>query len=145
MEAAVFAASLHDIGKIGISDDILLKPSKLTEEEFAWIQKSPQWGWMTLHELDGFQQAALFILHHRECVDGSGYPNGLKGEDIPLGSRIIAVADSYDALTTKRPYRVALTRSEALEELIRCSGAQFDVQVVNAFCASLALAGAATT
>ena len=132
-ETAVFAASLHDIGKIGIPDHILLKPGKLTEEELAWIQKCPEWGWMTLRHLDGFQEAARIVLHQCERMDGTGYPQGLKGEEIPLGSRMITIADSYDALTTNRPYRTALTREEALAELDRCSGAQFDPQVLNAF------------
>ena len=136
-ETAVFAASVHDIGKIGVPDHILLKPGKLSEEEFAWIQKYPEWGWMSLRHLDGFQQAALLVLHQHERVDGSGYPNKLRGEEIPLGSRIITVADSFDALTTDRPYRRALSHAEALGELIRCSGSQFDPEVVNAFRVSL--------
>jgi len=132
-KTAVFAASLHDIGKLGVPDHILLKPSKLSDDEFAWIQKYPEWGWNTLRQVDGFEQAALLILHQHERVDGSGYPNKLRGEEIPLGSRIIAVADSYDALTTDRPYRSALSRTAALAELIWCSGTQFDAEVVNAF------------
>jgi len=136
-ETAVFAASVHDIGKIGVPDHILLKPGKLSEEEFAWIQKYPEWGWMSLRHLDGFQQAALLVLHQHERVDGSGYPNKLTGEEIPLGSRMITVADSFDALTTDRPYRRALSHAEALGELIRCSGSQFDPEVVNAFRVSL--------
>ena len=136
-ETAVFAASVHDIGKIGVPDHILLKPGKLSEEEFAWIQKYPEWGWMSLRHLDGFQQAALLVLHQHERVDGSGYPNKLRGEEIPLGSRIITVADSFDALTTDRPYHRAFSHAEALAELIRCSGSQFDPEVVNAFRLSL--------
>jgi HD-GYP domain-containing protein (c-di-GMP phosphodiesterase class II) len=132
-EKAVVAASLHDIGKIGVPDHILLKPDKLSGEEFAWIKQYPVWGWDTLRLCDGFQEAALLVRHQHERVDGSGYPNGLKGEEIPLGSRIITVADSYDALTTDRPYRPALSRAAALAELTRCSGTQFDVEVVKAF------------
>jgi HD-GYP domain-containing protein (c-di-GMP phosphodiesterase class II) len=133
IETAVFAAALHDIGKIGISDHILLKPEKLSEEESAWIRKYPEWGWMTLRHVDGLQEAALLVLHQHERMDGSGYPLGLKGEEIPLGSRIIAVGDAYDALTTNRPYRTALSEAAALDELIRCSGTQFDPEVVDAF------------
>jgi HD-GYP domain-containing protein (c-di-GMP phosphodiesterase class II) len=133
----VSAASLHDIGKAGISDQVLLKPGKLTPEELAWIQKYPEWGWMTLSQVEGFQKAALLVLHQHEKIDGSGYPKGLRGEEIPLGSRIIAVAESFDALTTDRPYRNALSRKAALEELMRCSGTQFDPEVVNAFLTTL--------
>jgi HD-GYP domain-containing protein (c-di-GMP phosphodiesterase class II) len=136
-ETVVFAASLHDIGKAGISDDILLKPDKLNEQERAWIEKYPEWGWMTLRQIEGFQRAALMVLHQHERIDGSGYPKRLKGEEIPLGSRIIAVAESFDALTTNRPYRNALSREAALDELMRCSGTQFDPEVVNAFLLTL--------
>src|SRR5262245_30728577 len=136
-ETAVFAASLHDIGKIGIPDHILLKPGKLTDEEFAWIQKCPEWGWMTLRHLDGFQEAALLVLHQCEHIDGTGYPGKLKGDEIPLGSRIITVADSDDALTTNRPYRTALSPDDALAELLRCAGAQYDPVVVKAFSAAI--------
>jgi HD-GYP domain-containing protein (c-di-GMP phosphodiesterase class II) len=104
-ETIGFAASLHDLGKVAIPDHILLKPGELTEEEFGWIQQYPVWGWTTLQEVDGLNQAALLILHHHERVDGRGYPKGLRGKQIPLGSRIINVADSYDAITTARAYR----------------------------------------
>ena len=133
IETAAFAAALHDIGKIGVPDHILLKPGKLSADEFVWIQKYPEWGWMTLHQVAPFEQAATLILHVYERMDGSGYPNGLRAKEIPLGSRIIAVADSYDALTTDRPYRAALSGPAALTELIRCAGTQFDLDVVNAF------------
>jgi len=132
-EIAVFAASMHDVGKIGVPDHILMKPGKLDEEELAWIQKYPEWGWMTLRNLEGFEQAALLVRHQHERIDGSGYPDRLGGEDIPLGSRLIMVADSYDALTTDRPYRQAVSQAAALAELIRCSGRQFDPEVVDAF------------
>jgi HD-GYP domain-containing protein (c-di-GMP phosphodiesterase class II) len=137
IEKVVFAASLHDIGKIGVPDHILLKPGSLTAEEFQWIQKHPEWGWMAIRNVDGFQEAALLILHHHERLDGRGYPSRLRKDEIPLGSRIIAVADSYDALTTNRPYRTARTRGEALNELARCREVQFDPDVLNAFFASL--------
>jgi HD-GYP domain-containing protein (c-di-GMP phosphodiesterase class II) len=136
-EKVVFAASLHDIGKIGVPDHILLKPGSLTDEEFGWIKKHPEWGWMAVRNVNGFQDAALLILHHHERLDGRGYPSGLCGVEIPLGSRIIAVADSYDALTTNRPYRTARTRIEAINELVRCRDIQFDSEVVEAFRASL--------
>jgi len=133
----VFAASLHDIGKIGVPDHILLKQGSLTNDEFAWIRNHPEWGWMAVRNVDGFQEAALLILHHHERLDGKGYPSRLAGNEIPLGARIIAVADSYDALTTNRPYRTARTRVEAINELLRCRETQFDPDVVNAFCISL--------
>jgi HD-GYP domain-containing protein (c-di-GMP phosphodiesterase class II) len=136
-EMIVFASSLHDIGKIGVPDHILLKPGALTDEEFGWIRKHPEWGWMAVRNVDGFQEAALLILHHHERLDGNGYPSRLRGNEIPLGARIIAVADSYDALTTNRPYRTARTRLEALNELLRCRDTQFDHDVLNAFGASL--------
>jgi HD-GYP domain-containing protein (c-di-GMP phosphodiesterase class II) len=137
IETIVFSASLHDIGKIGVPDHILLKPGALDDEEFAWIRKHPEWGWIAIRNVDGFQEAALLILHHHERLDGAGYPSQLKGNEIPLGARMIAVADSYDALTTNRPYRTARTRVEALNELFRCSNTQFDPQVLNAFAAYL--------
>lgn len=134
-ERIVLAASLHDIGKIGVPDHILLKPGKLDDEEFGWIKKHPEWGWIALRNVDGFHYASQLVLHHHERLDGNGYPGGLKGSEIPLGSRLIAVADSYDALTTNRPYRTARTEFEAIQELQRCAGTQFDPPVVNAFCA----------
>jgi HD-GYP domain-containing protein (c-di-GMP phosphodiesterase class II) len=137
VETIVFAASLHDIGKIGVPDHILLKPGRLTDEEFDWIRKHPEWGWMAIRNLGGFQESALLILHHHERLDGAGYPSRLRGTEIPLGSRIIAVADCYDALTTNRPYRNARSSTEALNELLRCRDTQFDTDVLTAFCASL--------
>jgi HD-GYP domain-containing protein (c-di-GMP phosphodiesterase class II) len=140
-EMIVFAASLHDIGKIGVPDHVLLKPGKLTDSEFEWIRKHPEWGWMAVRNVDGFHEAALLILHHHERLDGAGYPGRLRGMEIPLGSRIIAVADSYDALTTDRPYRDARTRDEALTELFACQTTQFDTRVLQAFCAFIKAGG----
>src|SRR5215831_1932571 len=94
VESVVLAASLHDIGKIGVPDHVLLKPGKLDEEEFEWIRKHPEYGWMALRNVEGFEQESLMVLHHHERMDGKGYPGGLIGSEIPLGSRIIAVADS---------------------------------------------------
>jgi HD-GYP domain-containing protein (c-di-GMP phosphodiesterase class II) len=136
-EEVVLAASLHDIGKIGVPDCVLLKEGGLTEEEFGWIRMHPEWGWTAIRNVDDFRRASLVILHHHERLDGRGYPGNLRGTEIPLGSRIIAVADSYDALTSDRPYRKGRSTDEAVKEIIRCSGTQFDEQIVKAFCESL--------
>ena len=135
-EEVVLAASLHDIGKIGVPDNVLLKEGALTDAEFEWIRKHPEWGWSAVRNVDDFRRASLVVLHHHERMDGSGYPGGLRETEIPFGSRIIAVADSFDALTTDRPYRKARTQTEAITEIVRCAGSQFDHQVVKAFCDS---------
>jgi HD-GYP domain-containing protein (c-di-GMP phosphodiesterase class II) len=136
-DSIVLAASLHDIGKIGVPDHVLLKPGKLTDEEFDWIKRHPEYGWMALRNVEGFEQESLMVLHHHERLDGRGYPAGLRSSEIPLGSRIIAVADSFDALTTDRPYRPGRGQLAALEEIMRCSGTQFDTAVADAFVRSM--------
>jgi HD-GYP domain-containing protein (c-di-GMP phosphodiesterase class II) len=133
IKTIMLAASLHDIGEVGIPDDILLKPGKLTDHEFEWIRQHPAWAWMAMRNVDCLQDAALLILHHHERFDGTGYPSRLRGAEIPLGSRIIAVADCFDALTSRRPYRTAYTCNDALTELLSCSDKQLDAKVVNAF------------
>jgi HD-GYP domain-containing protein (c-di-GMP phosphodiesterase class II) len=133
IESVVLAGSLHDIGKIGVPDHVLLKPGKLDDEEFEWIRKHPEYGWMALRNVEGFERESLMVLHHHERLDGRGYPGGLSGTQIPLGSRIIAVADSFDALTTDRPYRSARSHAVAMAEIVRCAGPQFDPAVVAAF------------
>ena len=137
VESIVLAASLHDIGKIGVPDYVLLKTGKLDENEFEWIKKHPEYGWMALRNVEGFEQESLMVLHHHERMDGRGYPGGLVGSQIPLGSRVIAVADSFDAMTTDRPYRMARSWKAALQELIRCAGPQFDSSAVEAFSKSM--------
>jgi HD-GYP domain-containing protein (c-di-GMP phosphodiesterase class II) len=137
VEQVVLAASLHDIGKIGVPDHVLLKRGSLTDDEFEWIRKHPEFGWAAVRNVDGFHQASLLVLHHHEKWAGGGYPGDLRGSDIPLGSRIISVADTYDALTTTRPYRTGRTHDEAVREIVRCSGTQFSSEVVRAFCDSL--------
>jgi HD-GYP domain-containing protein (c-di-GMP phosphodiesterase class II) len=136
-ERIVLAAALHDIGKIGVPDSVLLKQGSLTDEEFEWIRKHPEFGWMAVRNVDGFQDASLMVLHHHERWDGNGYPGNLRAQDIPLGAAIITVADSFDALTTDRPYRKGRSPSDAMYEISRCSGTQFSPDVVHAFGASL--------
>ncbi|WP_207726906.1 HD-GYP domain-containing protein [Anaerosolibacter carboniphilus] len=127
------ASLFHDIGKLGISDLILHKPEKLTEEEFKVIKNHPIIGVNILGNIDFLKNILPIILHHHEKFDGSGYPLGIRGESIPLKSRIIAVADTYDAMTSNRPYRKGLPHEQAVEELIRLADIQFDRQVVDAF------------
>ena len=131
------AALLHDIGKVGIPDAILHKAEKLNEDEWMLMKKHPEYGWMALRNVEGFEQESLMVLHHHERLDGRGYPAGLRGSEIPLGSRIITVADSFDALTTDRPYRPGRGQLAALQEIMRCSGTQFDPAVVDAFIRSM--------
>jgi len=127
------AASLHDIGKVGIPDDILLKPGRLTDEEYAVIRKHPDIGADILKPLPPMAKETEIIRHHHERYDGKGYPLGLKGEDIPYLSRIIALADSFDAMTSDRPYRAGMTAKEALLEITRCKGLQFDPVLAQIF------------
>lgn len=127
-----YAALLHDIGKIGIPEPILNKPCKLSEEEFAKIKVHPELGANIVKKVDFLLQASFFIRYHHERLSGSGYPEGLKGEEIPLGAQIIAVADVFDALTTDRPYRKAMTVEEALKEIEQASGVDFRPDVVRA-------------
>jgi len=114
-EVLRYGGLFHDIGKIAIRDDILLKPGKLTPEEYREIQRHPVAGRDLLKNMRTLESAMPVVYHHHERYDGSGYPEGLKGESIPLLARVASIADVYDALTTKRPYRDALTRAEALE------------------------------
>jgi len=132
-EMLLLAASLHDVGKIGVPDHILLKPGRLTEDEFEYIKKHSEFGWMVLRTLEGFEEPSLVLLHHHERFDGGGYPGQLAGTRIPLGARIVAVADAYDAMTTNRPYRKCRSHEEAIKEIARCAKTQFDANVVDAF------------
>lgn len=125
-------ALLHDIGKIGIPDQILRKPGPLTPEEWETMKTHTRIGYEMLCHIDFLRDAAPIILHHHERFDGSGYPDGLIGQVIPLGARIFAVADAYDALTSNRPYRRGRSHQAAVEEIVRCSGTHFDPQVVAA-------------
>jgi response regulator RpfG family c-di-GMP phosphodiesterase len=127
------AASLHDIGKVGIPDSILLKKDKLTDEEFKIIKRHPDIGADILKPLPPMSRETDVIRYHHERYDGKGYPAGIGGEEIPLLSRIITLADSYDAMTTDRPYRNGLPIDKAIEEIIRCIGSQFDPELANMF------------
>lgn len=124
---------VHDIGKILIPEGILNKAGKLTEEEFNIIKQHPVWGHKTLMNSAKLNNLAELVLHHHERWDGRGYPDGLKGKDIPLVSRIICVADAWDAMTSKRSYRKPLSRQEALEEIIKNAGTQFDPTISQVF------------
>jgi putative nucleotidyltransferase with HDIG domain len=127
------AAMLHDIGKIGITDFILAKEGPLSKNERALIRNHPQKGVDILRPLKQYEPILPSILHHHEHYDGKGYPAGLAGEHIPLHARIISIADTYDAIISTRPYRRGNSHTEALEELTRFSGTQFDPHIVNAF------------
>jgi putative nucleotidyltransferase with HDIG domain len=124
---------LHDVGKIGVSDSILLKPSKLTDEEWASMRQHPEIGYNMLKQVKFLQGAAEIILCHHERWDGHGYPRGLHEDEIPLGARIFTIVDTFDSMTSDRPYRKALTTLDSLNEIMRCSGSQFDPRVVEAF------------
>ena len=121
-------ALLHDVGKIGVSDGILLKPGKLTDDESGLIRKHPENGYNMLHQVTFLKGAAEIILAHHERWDGKGYPKGLEREEVPLGARIFMVCDTFDSMTSDRPYRKALTAVAAMDEILKYSGSQFDPQ-----------------
>jgi len=121
---------LHDIGKIGVPESILWKPAKLTPEETAIMAEHPVKSAQIIGDLPSLQKAKRFVMHHHEFMDGSGYPDKLAGDDIPLGARIILVADAYDAMTSDRPYRKAIGHERAIQELKKCAGKQFDPKIV---------------
>jgi len=127
------AALLHDIGKIGIPDAVLHKPTDLTDAEWALMRKHPEYGWAIVRLFADFERASLFVLHHHERWDGTGYPAGLKGTEIPVGARIVAVIDAFDAMTANRPYRQAMTLEEAIRTLVEAKDTQFDAAVVDCF------------
>jgi len=123
---------LHDIGKMGVPDGILLKNGPLNEEEWQIMKKHPEIGANLLAHFDSLKEVSKIILAHQECFDGSGYPEGLKGEEIPLFARIIGVADAWHAMTIDRPYRKALEPAVAISELFKYKGKQFDPDIVDA-------------
>lgn len=124
------AARVHDLGKIGIPDTILQKPNLLTEQELSLMQRHAELGYNVLSRIRLYNRAARYVYSHHERPDGKGYPRGLRDSDIPQGSRIIAVCDAYDAMTTDRPYRRALKMDEAIAELMRHTNTQFSEEVV---------------
>jgi diguanylate cyclase (GGDEF)-like protein/putative nucleotidyltransferase with HDIG domain len=132
VERVKSAALLHDIGKVAIPDDILHKPGPLTDDEWRLMREHPVIGERILRVLPGLGTIARIVRHEHERWDGRGYPDGLVGEAIPLGSRIIIAADTYHAITSDRPYRAARSHSDAVDELTRCAGTQFDPRVTAA-------------
>ena len=129
VELTRLAGSLHDLGKLAIPEEILRKPGPLSDTEWVMLQRHPQIGFRMLESL-GVDPVADWVLHHHERWDGSGYPNGVGGDEIPLGARIVFVADAYDAMTSDRVYHGRLTDEQAIAELARCSGTQFDPEIV---------------
>lgn len=128
------AAILHDVGKIGIEESVLCKPAMLNHQERQVMERHPEIGEQIVRNIHTLpDEVKASIKHHQERWDGKGYPGGLKGEEIPIYARVVAVADTYDAMTTDRPYRAALPRTVALDEIRKCSGTQFDPTVVAAF------------
>ncbi|MCX8118641.1 MAG: GAF domain-containing protein [Desulfobacterota bacterium] len=127
------SAALHDIGKIGIDDQILRKPDRLAPEEYQAIKRHAALGAEIIDHIKQLKRIVPGIRHHHEQLDGKGYPEGLRGAEIPEVAKIIAVADTYDAMTTDRPYRKGMSKEVAFRELKRCSGTQFDEAVVQAF------------
>jgi putative nucleotidyltransferase with HDIG domain len=133
------AALLHDVGKIAVPELILNKPGKLTDEEFKLIKEHPARGESILSPVIELKEIGRVVRSHHERYDGTGYPDRLKGQEIPIGARIMTIADTYDSITSERPYRKAASHRYAVKEIISCSGTQFDPEVVGHF---LEIAGA---
>jgi response regulator RpfG family c-di-GMP phosphodiesterase len=132
-EQIEYAALLHDIGKVGVPDAILRKTGPLTGDEYAAVKRHPQIGHDILNHLDFFKGIAPIILYHHEWVNGQGYPEGLAGEEIPLGARMVAIVDAWDSMITEQPYRPALSKNAAIAELRQQAGTQFDPKLVDVF------------
>jgi len=129
----IYGSLLHDIGKIEISREVLNKPKKLNQAEWEMFKQHPQWGADIIRPIKSLRGSLDIILYHHENYDGTGYPQGLKGEDIPIGARILRIVDSYDAITTNRPYKEAMSKEQALEELAKYSGSYYDPQILRHF------------
>lgn len=127
------AGLVHDVGKIGVPERVLCKPGRLNDEEFAWIRKHPEIGYRILKDIPQLSDVLPGVLHHHERWDGRGYPHGLEAERIPMFARIIALADSFDAMSSNRTYRAAMSRQDVLDEIKRCAGAQFDPELAATF------------
>ena len=127
------AGLVHDVGKIGVPERVLLKPGKLNDEEFDWIRKHPEIGYRILKDIPQLHDILPGVLYHHERYDGRGYPTGLAGENIPLIARLIALADSFDAMSSNRTYRSKLSRDDVLKEITRCAGTQFDPDIAPVF------------
>jgi putative nucleotidyltransferase with HDIG domain len=133
LETLRLGAWLHDVGKLAVSERVLLKPGVLDAHELEEIRTHPVLGVRLIDWMEAWARAIPLVLHHHERWDGDGYPAGLAGAEIPLGARILATVDAYDALTSDRPYRLAVAPAAAIAELERCSGSQFDPLVVETF------------
>ena len=133
LELLQLGGPLHDVGKLGVSEEVLAKPGRLDEAELAQIREHPKLGARILLRVVALRGALPYVLYHHERWDGGGYPTGRAGERIPLEARVLAVADAFDAMTSDRPYRPALARDEAVAEVVRCAGTQFDPEVVRVF------------
>jgi putative nucleotidyltransferase with HDIG domain len=124
---------LHDIGKLAVSDEVLCKEGRLDDDELAQIREHPKIGAKLLLRVSALREAIPYVLYHHERWDGTGYPSGKRGEEIPVEARVLAIADAFDAMTSDRPYRSALSREEALAEVERCAGTQFDPKIARVF------------
>jgi putative nucleotidyltransferase with HDIG domain len=131
---------LHDIGKLAVSDEVLRKAGRLDDHELAQIREHPKTGARLILRIAALRDAIPYVLYHHERWDGAGYPSGKAGEEIPVEARVLAVADAFDAMTSDRPYRRALTHEEALAEVERCAGTQFDPQIASVFLELFAVA-----
>jgi two-component system, cell cycle response regulator len=138
LHEVVRAAELHDIGKMAIPDAILQKPGPLDAAEWEFMRQHTVVGERMLHVAPALAGVARLVRGSHERIDGGGYPDGMRGDEIPLGARIVAVCDAFHAMTSNRPYKAAMTIDQAVAELARCSGTQFDPDVVAAFQAELA-------
>ena len=127
------AGLIHDVGKIGVPEAVLCKPGRLTEDEFRQIQRHPTIGTTILQDVPALADVMAGVLHHHERFDGRGYPAGLAGADIPLVARTLALADTFDAMSSNRSYRAALPRAQVLAEIGKCAGAQFDPELAATF------------